>query len=283
MSTPNAPLLELKDLNVTLGHGLRSTKILTDVNISLQRGSTVALVGESGSGKSTIAKTIIGIYRADSGSIRFGDTELVGASRRTRTSVRRQIQLIPQNPYSSLDPRRTIGQTLAEAIDPVFARVGRNRDRIVAALEAVSLDERAMRRYPHEFSGGQRQRIAIARALATDPEVVIADEITSALDVSTQAEILELLTRLRAELQLTVLFISHNLAVVNQICDDVVVLLNGSVVESGPVDRVFADPTAEYTRTLIESVPGGAGFDLMAPLTSSITIPAQSDSSGGTA
>lgn len=282
MTIPTAPLLEVTNLEVTLGHGLRATKILGDVNLTLHRGSTVALVGESGSGKSTIAKTIIGIHRADTGSIRFGDTELVGADRRTRNSVRRRIQLIPQNPYSSLDPRRTIGQTLAEAIDPVFARVGSNRERIRAALAAVALDDTAMTRYPHEFSGGQRQRIAIARALATNPDVVIADEITSALDVSTQAEILELLARLRADLQLTVLFISHNLAVVNQICDEVVVLLNGEVVESGSVERVFADPADDYTRTLIESVPGGAAFDLMSLHTGSITVPTRLDSSGGT-
>lgn len=281
MTTNAAPILQVNDLNVTLGHGLRSTKILHDVDLTLHRGSTVALVGESGSGKSTIAKTIIGIHRADSGSIRFDGVELVGADRRTRSSVRRRIQLIPQNPYSSLDPRRTIGQTLAEAIDPFLARVGKNRERISAALAAVALDDNAMARYPHEFSGGQRQRIAIARALATDPDVVIADEITSALDVSTQAEILELLARLRAELQLTVLFISHNLAVVNQVCDDVIVLLNGEVVESGSVERVFARPAADYTRTLIESVPGGAAFDLMGLETGSITVPARPDSPGG--
>lgn len=263
MTATTAPVLEVKNVNVTLGHGLRATKILNSVDLTLHRGSTVALVGESGSGKSTIAKTIAGIHRADSGSIRFGNTELVGAGRRTRNSVRRKIQLIPQNPYSSLDPRRTIGQTLAEAVDPVFARVGQNRQRITAALAAVALDDSAMARFPHEFSGGQRQRIAIARALATDPELVIADEITSALDVSTQAEILELFARLRTELHLTVLFISHNLAVVNQICDQVVVLLGGDVVESGPVSQVFDNPTAEYTRTLLDSVPGGAAFDLM--------------------
>jgi ABC-type glutathione transport system ATPase component len=281
MTAIDNPILEVRGLDVTLGHRSKAAKILNGIDLTLQRGSTVALVGESGSGKSTIAKTIIGIHQADRGSIRFAGTELVGASRRTRRSVRRRIQLVPQNPYSSLDPRRTIGQTLAEAIDPVLARVGPNRERISSALAMVALDDSAITRYPHEFSGGQRQRIAIARALATDPEVVIADEITSALDVSTQAEILDLLARLRQELQLTVLFISHNLAVVSQICDDIVVLLGGDVVESGSVQQVFADPQSEYTRTLIDSVPGGPAFGLA--LAAPAPLGSPSHSTGGTA
>ncbi|MBY4214167.1 ABC transporter ATP-binding protein [Rhodococcus fascians] len=281
MTTSDNPILEVRGLDVTLGHRSKAAKILNGIDLTLHRGSTVALVGESGSGKSTIAKTIIGIHQADRGSIRFDGTELVGAGRRTRRSVRRRIQLVPQNPYSSLDPRRTIGQTLAEAIDPVLARVGPNRERISSALAMVALDDSAIARYPHEFSGGQRQRIAIARALATDPEVVIADEITSALDVSTQAEILDLLARLRQELQLTVLFISHNLAVVSQICDDIVVLLGGDVVESGPVKQVFADPQSEYTRTLIDSVPGGPAFGLA--LAAPAPLGSPSHATGGTA
>ena len=281
MTTSDNPILEVHGLDVTLGQRSKATKILNGIDLTLQRGSTVALVGESGSGKSTIAKTVIGIHRADRGSIRFAGTELVGASRRTRRSVRRRIQLVPQNPYSSLDPRRTIGQTLAEAIDPVLARVGPNRERVSSLLAMVALDDSAITRYPHEFSGGQRQRIAIARALATDPEVVIADEITSALDVSTQAEILDLLARLRQELQLTVLFISHNLAVVSQICDDIVVLLGGDVVESGSVQQVFADPQSEYTRTLIDSVPGGPAFGLA--LAAPAPLGSPSHSTGGTA
>ncbi|MDQ0728831.1 ABC transporter ATP-binding protein [Microbacterium sp. W4I20] len=280
MTATADPILDVRGLDVTLGHGRRATKILNGIDLSLHRGSTVALVGESGSGKSTIAKTIIGIHQADHGSIRFAGTELVGADHRTRRSVRRRIQLIPQNPYSSLDPRRTIGQTLAEALDPVLARVAPHRERISAALATVALDDAAIERYPHEFSGGQRQRIAIARALATDPDMIIADEITSALDVSTQAEILVLLARLRRELQLTVLFISHNLAVVSQICDDVIVLLNGDVVEAGPVRSVFSRPRSDYTRTLVDSVPGGPAFTRalsdLAPLSSA------PDSTGGT-
>ncbi|CAH0248854.1 ABC transporter ATP-binding protein [Rhodococcoides fascians] len=281
MTAIDNPILEVRGLDVTLGQRSKATKILNGIDLTLQRGSTVALVGESGSGKSTIAKTVIGIHRADRGSIRFAGTELVGASRRTRRSVRRRIQLVPQNPYSSLDPRRTIGQTLAEAIDPILARVGPNHERISSLLAMVALDDSAITRYPHEFSGGQRQRIAIARALATDPEVVIADEITSALDVSTQAEILDLLARLRQELQLTVLFISHNLAVVSQICDDIVVLLGGDVVESGSVQQVFADPQSEYTRTLIDSVPGGPAFGLA--LAAPAPLGSPSHATGGTA
>jgi ABC-type glutathione transport system ATPase component len=255
-------LLQVSGLEMTLGHGLRATRILHGVDFSVPRGSTVGLVGESGSGKSTIAKAIVGIHRAEAGSIVFDGDEFIGADRRARRAVRRRIQLIPQDPFSSLDPRRTIGQTLAEALDPVGARVRRHRDRISAALRSVALDESTIDRYPHEFSGGQRQRIAIARALITQPEFIIADEITSALDVSTQAEILALLARLRDELSLTVLFISHNLAVVHEICDDVVVLLHGDVVEAGPVSRIFTHPASEYTHRLIASVPGGPEFRL---------------------
>lgn len=255
-------LLSLRDVEVTLGHGTRETSVLRGVRFDVPRASSVALVGESGSGKSTIARAIMGIHRVRSGSIVFDGGDLTRASRAQRAATRRRIQLIPQDPYSSLDPRRTIGQTLAEAIDPVRASVRAYRPRIAGALEAVALGDDAIDRYPHEFSGGQRQRIAIARALATDPTVIIADEITSALDVSTQAEILVLLQRLREELDLTMLFISHNLAVVHQLCDRIVVLLHGEVVEQGSTAEVFRHPSSDYTRELIESVPGGPAFRL---------------------
>lgn len=256
------PRLEVRDLEVVLGRGMKATRVLHGVSFEIPVGTTVGLVGESGSGKSTIAKTIVGIHKPSAGTILFDGADIGRVRGRERAKLRRRIQMIPQDPYSSLDPRRTIGQTLAEALDPKNASVRANRARIVELLELVALDETAMHRYPGEFSGGQRQRIAIARAVAVEPELIIADEITSALDLSTQAEILELFGRLRNELQLTVLFVSHNLAVVRQVSDEVIVLLHGDIVETGNADRVLRDPQELYTQRLVASVPGSAGFSL---------------------
>ncbi len=263
MAGRTAPILAVKNLTVTLGHGIQTARVLHDVSLSVDAGMTLGIVGESGSGKSTIAKTLVGLHRPDAGLMVFDGINLGGASRRERASVRRRIQLIPQDPYSSLDPHLTIGQTLAEAIDPIRARVSRHKAEIDAALAAVALDPSVASKYPFEFSGGQRQRIAIARALIVRPDVIIADEVTSALDVSTQAEILSLLRDLKHGLNLTVIFISHNLAVVNQICEEVVVILHGEVVEHGRVRDVFSNPQRDYTRRLIESVPGGRQFSLV--------------------
>jgi ABC-type glutathione transport system ATPase component len=235
--------------NMTVRFG-RTITALDDVSLTVPTGQTVGLVGESGSGKSTLAKAILGVAPVTAGRVL-----LDGEPERQRTITRR-VRLIPQDPYSSLNPRRTVAQTLAEAVDPVHARVGRHRDAIEAALAEVALPANAADRYPYEFSGGQRQRVAIARALICRPEVVIADEITSALDVSVQAEVLRLLDRLRHELSLTMLFISHNLAVVEQVSDEIVVLHHGHVVESGPVGEVFAAPKADHTRALLAAVPG---------------------------
>ncbi|WP_193750708.1 ABC transporter ATP-binding protein [Leucobacter chromiiresistens] len=258
----SAPLLDVEGLNVHLGHGSQRTRILNDVSFSVAPGTTLGIVGESGSGKSTLAKTIVGIHAPHSGAIRFRGEDIGHRSGRRRRGIMREVQMIPQDPYSSLDPRRTIAQTLAEAIDPARVRVGRHRERVDELLALVQLDRDAAARYPREFSGGQRQRIAIARALAVDPELVIADEITSALDLSTQAEVLKLFADLKKRLGITVLFVSHNLAVVQEVSDSVLVLLHGETVEHRSAEEIFRDPRAPYTRLLLDSVPGGPGFSL---------------------
>ena len=257
-----APLLSVEDLVVSLGSGRQRATVLKGISFDLAAGTSLGIVGESGSGKSTLAKTIVGIHRPDRGVIRFDGTELTDRRGRRTTDVRRSIQLVPQDPYSSLDPRRTIRQTLAEAIDPRRVAPRAHADRIEELLALVHLGDDFATRYPHELSGGQRQRIAIARALAVAPRLIIADEVTSALDVSTQAEIVALLVELRARLGLTLVFVSHNLAVVQRLSDRLLVLLHGEVVEEGCADEVFRSPSTTYTRALIDSVPGGPGFDL---------------------
>lgn len=252
------PVLEVKNLEVSFG----STRVLKGVSTRVSFGETIGVVGESGSGKSTLAKAIVGINKPSGGQILFDGRDLGTMRPRERRNVTRQIQLIPQDPYSSLDPRRTIGQTIAEAIDPVRSDPKRHRDAIAHWLSVILLDDDVALRYPHEFSGGQRQRIAIARALAVGPKLIIADEVTSALDVSVQAEILKLIDSLRTELDLTMLFISHNLDVVYQVSDSVLVLNHGEVMEQGAVRSVYEQPTHPYTRALLDAVPGGAGFDI---------------------
>jgi len=263
--TQQDTLLKVRDLSVWLGTGSARNQVLYDVDLSVPRGQTVGLVGESGSGKSTLAKTIMGIHQASAGSIDFQGENILGLRGRRQRALWRDIQMIPQDPYSSLDPRRTVGETIAEAIDPKRASVRRLRSGIHRWLDVVALDADAIDRYPHEFSGGQRQRIAIARALSVEPALVIADEITSALDLTTQAEILNLLSDLKKRLQLTMVFISHNLAVVRHVSDQVAVMLHGVMVESGNEQEIFENPTHEYTQKLMASVPGGPGFTLSAP------------------
>lgn len=256
--TGTAPMIDVRALDVAFG----STTVLHGVDLRLERGRTVGVVGESGSGKSTLAKVLVGTVKPASGSAAVDGVDLTAADRSTLRSYRRRIQMIPQDPYSSLSPRRTVAQTLAEAIDPVRPRVATHEDRIGGWLERVGLSRDMMHRYPHEFSGGQRQRIAIARGLVIDPHLVIADEITSALDVSVQAQILELLADIKESLGLTMMFISHNLAVVQRVSDEVVVLYQGEVVEAGPVEQIYADPQHWYTRRLLDADPGSARFSL---------------------
>ncbi|WP_284748214.1 ABC transporter ATP-binding protein [Amycolatopsis sp. RTGN1] len=256
--TDEQSAVRIRDLEVSYG----TARVLHGVSIDVAPGRTVGVVGESGSGKSTLARTLVGSLRPAAGSVRIAGVDVHAVRGARRKVLRRTVQLIPQDPYSSLDPRRTIGDALAEALDPRRANVKRHRDEIVHWLETVRLPAETMAKYPHECSGGQRQRVAIARGLMLRPAVVIADEITSALDVSVQAEILDLIARLRAELGLTMLFISHNLAVVRQVSDEVVVLYHGDIVEKGPAERIYTRPEHAYTRKLLDSVPGAPGFDI---------------------
>jgi ABC-type glutathione transport system ATPase component len=255
--------LSVDGLTVRYDHSPGARATLDALSFTVPQGSTLGIVGESGSGKTTLAKAIVGTAPVSSGSVTLGGTSVLGARGAERRALRRRIQLIPQNPYSSLNPRRTIGATIAEAIDPV----GRRRERTLRGesehwMSLVQLPVDALDRYPHEFSGGQRQRIAIARALAVQPELVIADEITSALDATVQKEVLALVTRLQSELGFTMLFVSHNMAVVQEVSDDVLVMLHGEIVEHAPVEQVFGAPSSDYTRTLLASIPGLPGFSI---------------------
>ncbi len=252
-----ALMVDVRGLDVSFG----STQVLHGVDLGVTRGRTVGIVGESGSGKSTLAKVLVGEVRPSAGHVSVNGHDLTH-NRRATLRHRRKTQMIPQDPYSSLSPRRTIAQTLAEAIDPIRGRVSTHEDQIATWLAMVGLQPEMMHRYPHEFSGGQRQRIAIARGLVIEPDVVIADEITSALDVSVQAQILDLLAEIKESLGITILFISHNLAVVQRVSDDVVVLYQGKVVESGSVEQIYGDPQHWYTRRLLDADPGSPGFSL---------------------
>ncbi|MCI1674025.1 MAG: ABC transporter ATP-binding protein [Bifidobacterium tibiigranuli] len=251
-------LINISHVNLSLG----GTPILKDISLSLDKSHVLGIVGESGSGKSTLAKTIVSIYQPDSGSIWVDHMDAANATRRELAEYRRKVQLIPQDPYSSLSPRLTIGKILAEAIDPVHAKVKSNHAAIAHWLERVGLAASMIDRYPHEFSGGQRQRIAIARGLIMQPSLVIADEITSALDVSVQAQILNLLQELKQSLGLTMIFISHNLAVVQQICDEVAVIYHGKIVEQGDKRQIYENPQHWYTQSLLAADPGSPHFTL---------------------
>ena len=222
----------------------------------LHEGETLGLVGESGSGKSTLARCVVRLVQPEAGAIRFHDTDLMRLSRRTWKPFRKRIQMVFQDPFASLNPRRRVGEIIADGPmahgTPREDAVRRARD----LLRLVQLDAGAADRFPHEFSGGQRQRIGIARALAMEPELLIADEPVSALDVSVQAQVLELLENLRARLGLTMLFITHDLRVAGQICNRVAVMQHGHIVEQGETSQIFANPRHPYTQSLLDSIPG---------------------------
>jgi len=231
-----------------------------DVSFRLRRGTTTAIVGESGSGKSTVARMVLDLLPPTAGNVVFDGKNLRDlTSKRERLRLRRQMQPVFQNPYASLDPLYSIYQSIEEPLRTHDVGSTKEREaKVRDLLDKVSLPTTVMSRYPGELSGGQRQRVAIARALALDPEVVICDEAVSALDVLVQAQILELLNDLQAELGLSYLFITHDLAVVRQIADDVLVMQNGKVVESATVAQVFDHPAEDYTRRLLDAIPGAS-------------------------
>ena len=254
-----APLLEVQGLHKSFQRGGETLAAVRDVGFELQPGETLGLVGQSGSGKSTLGKLVLQLVRADAGRVRFQGEDVSALPERRLKAFRRQAQMVFQDPYGSLNPRQTVGQMLdaVQALHLDLDRGARHRAAL-AMLDAVGLPADSLGRYPHEFSGGQRQRIGIARALVLKPSLIICDEPVSALDVSVQAQVLNLLVDLRQAFGLSYLFISHDLSVVRYIADRVMVMHEGRIVESAPHDQLWNAPQHAYTRSLIAAVPGRA-------------------------
>ncbi|MFQ1064778.1 ABC transporter ATP-binding protein [Bordetella trematum] len=251
-----APLMQVRGLNKTFVTGGRRVAALREIELDIHQGETLGLVGESGSGKSTLGRSLIGLIPPDRGSVKMEGRELLGLSAREFRPYRRQIQMVFQDPYASLNPRHRIADAISQG--PIaFGETRSNALRQARELlELVGLGGDAADRYPHQFSGGQRQRIGIARALALKPRMLIADEAVSALDVSIQAQVLDLLKTVSGQFDLSVLFITHDLRVAAQICDRIAVMRQGEIVELDRALRIFYEPGHEYTRRLIASVPG---------------------------
>jgi peptide/nickel transport system ATP-binding protein/oligopeptide transport system ATP-binding protein len=232
-------------------------KAVDDVSFDIQRGQTVGLVGESGSGKTTVGRAIIRLVQPTAGTITYGDQVISTLPAREFRPWRKKIQIIFQDPYNSLNPRLSIFEIISEALEIHFPEMTRadRRERVAELLEKVRLKREHLDRYPHEFSGGQRQRVGIARALAVNPEFIVCDEPVSALDVSVQAQIVNLLQDLQDEFGLTYLFIAHDLAVVEHISDYVLVMNQGKIVEAATAEAIYENPQHDYTRKLLSAVP----------------------------
>ena len=238
------------------GHSKQVVHAVDNVDLELRRGETLALVGESGCGKTTVGKALVRLVEPTRGEILLGDTNLAHCSSRTMREMRRHIQMIFQDPYSSLDPRLTVGEILGEGLDSYGIATGKARlPRLKELLQLVGLPENSLERYPHQFSGGQRQRIGLARGLALYPEVLICDECTSALDVSVQAQVLNLLKELQAQLSLSLLFITHDLGVVGYLADRIAVMYLGEIVEEGTAKEILDEPAHPYTKALLSAAP----------------------------
>ena len=257
-STNGQPLLQVKDLRkyFQIGRGT-SLKAVDGISLEINKGETFGLVGESGCGKSTVGRTLVRLYEPSGGQVMYGGKDVHRARGEEATSLNRRMQMVFQDPQASLNPRMVVGDIVAEGLDIHGLADGpkERNDRVRELLETVGLNQEHASRYPHEFSGGQRQRIGIARALAVDPDFIVADEPVSALDVSIQAQVINLMKRLQRERDLTYLFISHDLSVVKYISDRVGVMYLGVMVEMAPSDELYSNPVHPYTQALLSAVP----------------------------
>jgi len=256
------PILQVENLTknftVKSAKGLRvvrrTVQAVTDVSLTIGSGQTVGLVGESGSGKTTVGRCVLRLIEPTSGSVKFQGNELVGMPAKHLRGLRRQMQIVFQDPYASLDPKMTVGASIAEPLE-IQGVEGNHQDRVAELLDLVGLAPDHARRFPHEFSGGQRQRVGVARALALNPSFIVLDEPVSALDVSIQAGVVNLLQDLQQQLGLSYLFIAHDLSVVRHISDVIAVMYLGKIMEMGPADDLYERPAHPYTQALLSAVP----------------------------
>jgi peptide/nickel transport system ATP-binding protein len=259
-------LLKVEDLHVHFGKQFsffrkkqELVRAVDGVSFDLYKGETLGLVGESGCGKTTLGRTILRLIEPSSGKIIFNGEDLTAKKQEDLRDSRKEFQIVFQDPYSSLNPRITIGSAISEPlkVHGIIKKESSRKQKVLELLEKVDLRPEHYNRYPHEFSGGQRQRIVIARALALDPSFIVCDESVSALDVSVQAQVLNMLNDLKKEFGFTVIFISHDLSVVRYISDRILVMNKGKIIESGPADQVYFHPREEYTKNLVASIPKG--------------------------
>lgn len=254
--TQEAPLLVMSDIEIRYGARRRAFTAVEGVTLDVRRGETFGIVGESGSGKTTLGKSLVGLVPLHHGTVDFDGQRLSAPGHQAPRELQRSIQMVFQDPHSSLNPRRRVGSTLVESLTiQGIGAADERTDVAMAMMQRMGFSPAHFYRYPHEFSGGQLQRIGIARALIVSPTLIVCDEPVSALDVSIQAQILNLLSDVQSEFGLSMLFISHDLSVVRHIADRIAVMQNGRVIETGETDEIFRNPQHEYTRTLLDAIP----------------------------